>query len=105
MKVWKACLFALWAAIVSAAITDARQAEAFKAGDRVGNRCFNGKYWKNCGEPDAPPPVFAPQPNTWQFVQCYTNDCIASTLNGLTWERAAEAKLTTWKDSTFVWFR
>jgi hypothetical protein len=46
---------------------------------------------------------------SWQNVSCYTNDCIAKTLNELASDRAAEAKLTTWGNGagalTYVWFR
>lgn len=41
----------------------------------------------------------------WTYTACYTNSCIADTLNRLDPERAAEAKLTTWKDQTYVWYR
>ena len=88
---------------VSALVVDRvmAQSEQYRAGDRLGNRCFNGKYWKNCGEPDAPPPVYT----QWRFVECMTNQCIANALNGLSHERSAEAKLTTWKNYTYVWYR
>jgi hypothetical protein len=41
----------------------------------------------------------------WTNQTCLTNDCIANTLNALTPERAAEAKLTTWGNATYVWYR
>lgn len=41
----------------------------------------------------------------WTNKSCWTNSCVADTLNGLSPDRAAEAKLTTWKDATYVWFR
>lgn len=107
MKIWQALLMTVGAAIVSAAITMHAQ-EQPAAGDRRGNRCFNGRYWKECGTPDVPPPpVFAAAGETggWQVVMCLTNQCVADTLNGLPFERAAAAKLTTWNSTTYVWFR
>jgi hypothetical protein len=41
----------------------------------------------------------------WQVETCWTNQCIANLLNSLPPERAAEAKLTTWDDKTYVWYR
>jgi hypothetical protein len=41
----------------------------------------------------------------WEKVHCWTNTCVADLLNSLPAERAAEAKLTTWRDTTYVWYR
>jgi hypothetical protein len=54
-------------------------------------------------------PAAAQQQPTWVFERCFTNDCIAKTLNGLSPERAAEAKLVAderqWSKTTYVWYR
>lgn len=105
MKIWQAALLALGAAIVSAAVT-AHGQEQPAAGDRRGDRCFNGRYWKDCGTPDAPPPLIVARPGfAWRVELCSTNQCIADILNRLPGERSSEAKLTTWRDTTYVWFR
>lgn len=41
----------------------------------------------------------------WVNESCMTNGCIAGLLNSLPPERAAEAKLTTWHNVTYVWYR
>jgi hypothetical protein len=41
----------------------------------------------------------------WTHEWCATNACIGKVLNSLPPDRAAEAKLTTWRDSTYVWYR
>lgn len=41
----------------------------------------------------------------WKVETCRTNPCIATLLNRLPSARAAEAKLTTWHDLTYVWYR
>lgn len=41
----------------------------------------------------------------WVNKACFTNGCIAETLNGLSPDRAAEAKITTWRDTSYVWYR
>ena len=103
MKSWLV-VFATVAIVAVMSVIGGSFQEQPAAGDRRGNRCFNGRYWKECGTPDAPVTPVG-QAHSWRVVQCYTNDCIRDTLNGLPFERAAEAKLTTWKDSTYVWFR
>ncbi len=46
------------------------------------------------------------QPKTsWQAETCFTNSCITEKLNSLSPERAAEAKLTTRHNTTYVWYR
>lgn len=51
-------------------------------------------------------PVIAAQNRpSWTYVTCYTNSCIKSTLDGLSADRAHDAKLTTWESKTYVWFR
>lgn len=42
--------------------------------------------------------------NSWTYERCWTNGCITDTLNRLTVEGANYAKLTTWNDSTYVWY-
>ncbi len=41
----------------------------------------------------------------WQVEKCYTNGCIEALLNSLSAETAADAKLTTWDNKTYVWYR
>lgn len=41
----------------------------------------------------------------WTSTACALNSCIGDTLNRLSAERAAEAKLTTWGSVTYVWYR
>lgn len=41
----------------------------------------------------------------WTFETCATNDCIKRTLDRLPPDRAAEAKITTWRDTSYVWYR
>ena len=96
--------FVLGTASISALISDARQEQPI-AGERRGDRCFNGRYWKDCGVPDVQPLAIRPPASAWRAESCFTNECIADILNRLPGERAAEAKLTTWKNTTYVWFR
>lgn len=42
---------------------------------------------------------------SWTYVSCYTNSCIKATLDGLSADRAHDAKLTSWRDTTYVWYR
>jgi hypothetical protein len=41
----------------------------------------------------------------WTYERCFTTRCIADVLNRLSPDEAAAAKLTTWRDSTDVWYR
>ena len=41
----------------------------------------------------------------WTHKTCLTNNCIAETLNSLSPERSTAAKLTTWKNVTYVWYQ
>jgi hypothetical protein len=50
------------------------------------------------------PTLHAQHKAKWTKVECWTNDCIADALNRLSPEVAAEAKLTTWKSTTYVWY-
>lgn len=47
----------------------------------------------------------AERPRDWTYVWCARNDCIKKTLDALPVDRAAEAKLTTWENTTYVWYR
>lgn len=42
---------------------------------------------------------------SWTFEACSTNNCIKSTLDKLSPDRARDAKLTTWGSVTYVWYR
>ncbi len=46
----------------------------------------------------------AQERNEWIFESCAFNTCIAETLKRIGPDRAATAKLTTWRDSTYVWY-
>lgn len=41
----------------------------------------------------------------WTYERCWTNQCVQDTLSNLPPDRADAAKLTTWRDTTFVWYR
>lgn len=41
----------------------------------------------------------------WTWEKCYTNSCIKNKLDSLPLDRAHEAKLTTWENVTYVWYR
>lgn len=43
--------------------------------------------------------------HVWTFETCYTNACVKRTLEKLSPDRAHDAKLTTWSDTTYIWFR
>ena len=49
--------------------------------------------------------VSAQKPTRWVNEFCYTNGCIGDMLNKLTPEQAHEAKITTWRDVSYVWYR
>ena len=73
MKRCKTVLFALAVGIVSAAVTDAMQPESYKAGDCIGNRCFDGKMWTDKNAPKGE--TAAPQPHimrSWLIVDGVT---------------------------------
>ena len=46
-----------------------------------------------------------PKSSQWTYEKCYTNSCIEEKLNSLPAEIADSAKLTTWEDKTYVWYR
>ena len=47
----------------------------------------------------------SPKSSQWTYEKCYTNSCIEEKLNSLPAEIADSAKLTTWEDKTYVWYR
>lgn len=42
---------------------------------------------------------------SWTFKACYTNGCIKEVLDKLPPDNARDAKLTTWENKTYVWYR
>lgn len=42
---------------------------------------------------------------SWTFATCYTNGCVKKTLDDMPRDAARDAKLTTWQDVTYVWYR
>lgn len=46
-----------------------------------------------------------PSKGSWTYERCLTSECIENRLNALSPEKAAEAKVTTWKDVVYIWYR
>lgn len=49
--------------------------------------------------------VGAQSRSNWEAKMCATNACIEAQLESLSPERASEAKITTWHNYTYVWYR
>ena len=49
--------------------------------------------------------AFAQPRAAWEYTLCLTNKCVKETLDALPPDRAAEAKLTTDRTFTYVWYR